>query len=53
MLDETKSTTQRRVRGACPVDCPDTCSWIVTVEGGRAVKLEGDRDHPYTAARCA
>lgn len=48
MLDQTSSAPSRRVRGACPVDCPDTCSWIVTVEGGRAVKLEGDRDHPYT-----
>lgn len=48
MLDQTQKTPPRRVRGACPVDCPDTCSWIVTVEGGRAVKLEGDRDHPYT-----
>lgn len=36
------------VRGACPLDCPDTCSWLVTVEGGRAVALRGDRDHPFT-----
>jgi Molybdopterin oxidoreductase Fe4S4 domain len=33
---------KRHVRGACPMDCPDTCSWIVTVEDGRAVKLQGD-----------
>jgi len=39
---------QRHVRGACPLDCPDTCSWIVTVEDGRAVKLQGDRAHPFT-----
>jgi anaerobic selenocysteine-containing dehydrogenase len=38
----------RDIRGACPLDCPDTCSWIVTVEGGRAVKLRGDRAHPFT-----
>ena len=25
------------VRGACPLDCPDTCSWLVEVEDGRAV----------------
>lgn len=36
------------VRGACPLDCPDTCSWLVTVENGRAVSLRGDRDHPFT-----
>ena len=37
-----------RVRGACPLDCPDTCSWVVTVEDGRAVTLEGDAEHPFT-----
>lgn len=39
---------EQHVRGACPMDCPDTCSWIVTVKDGRAVKLEGDRAHPFT-----
>jgi anaerobic selenocysteine-containing dehydrogenase len=38
----------RQVRGACALDCPDTCSWIVTVKGGRPVALRGDPDHPYT-----
>jgi len=37
-----------QVRGACPLDCPDTCSWIVTVRGGEAVALRGDPHHPYT-----
>ncbi|MEO3873830.1 molybdopterin oxidoreductase family protein [Nonomuraea sp. B12E4] len=37
-----------RVLGACPLDCPDTCSWVVTVENGRAVKLRGNPDQPYT-----
>jgi anaerobic selenocysteine-containing dehydrogenase len=36
------------IRGACPHDCPDTCAWLVTVEDGRAVKLAGDPEHPYT-----
>ena len=36
------------VRGACPLDCPDTCSWLVEVEDGRAVGLRGDRTHPFT-----
>jgi anaerobic selenocysteine-containing dehydrogenase len=36
------------VRGACPLDCPDTCAWHVTVEDGRAVDLRGDREHPFT-----
>ena len=38
----------REVPGACPMDCPDTCSWVVTVRDGRAVRLEGDPDHPFT-----
>jgi anaerobic selenocysteine-containing dehydrogenase len=36
------------IRGACPLDCPDTCSWIVTVKEGEAVALRGDPHHPYT-----
>ena len=38
----------RRVHGVCPLDCPDTCSWVVTVQDGRAVKLQGNREHPFT-----
>jgi anaerobic selenocysteine-containing dehydrogenase len=38
----------RHVRGACALDCPDTCSWIVSVKGGEPVALRGDPDHPYT-----
>ncbi|MEP6690503.1 MAG: molybdopterin oxidoreductase family protein [Gemmatimonadaceae bacterium] len=36
------------VRGACPHDCPDTCAMLVTVEEGRAVRVAGDPDHPFT-----
>ncbi len=44
----------REVSGACPLDCPDTCSWVVTVRNGEAVALRGDRRHPYTrGALCA
>jgi len=36
------STSEKSVvYGACPHDCPDTCSMLVTVEDGRAVKVEG------------
>jgi molybdopterin guanine dinucleotide-containing S/N-oxide reductase-like protein len=37
------------VRAACPHDCPDTCALQVTVEKGVAVKVEGAKDHPFTA----
>ena len=34
--------------GACPLDCPDTCVWELTVEDGKAVGIRGHRDHPFT-----
>jgi anaerobic selenocysteine-containing dehydrogenase len=37
------------IRGACPHDCPDTCATLVTVEDGRATRIQGDPDHPFTA----
>ena len=36
------------VRAVCPHDCPDTCGISVTVENGRATKIRGDKDHPFT-----
>jgi len=38
----------RVVRGGCPHDCPDACSTLVTVEHGRATRISGDPDHPFT-----
>ena len=35
-------------RAVCPHDCPDTCALKVTIENGRAVKVQGDPDHPPT-----
>lgn len=46
--DTRRMGEKRRVRGCCPLDCPDTCAWIVDVEDGRAVEVRGDRDHPFT-----
>ncbi|MEV0280252.1 molybdopterin-dependent oxidoreductase [Streptomyces sp. NPDC050610] len=37
-----------QVPGACPLDCPDGCSWQVSVRDGEAVALRGTPDHPYT-----
>ena len=49
-LDQPVSLASGRsvVRGACPHDCPDTCALHVTVENGRAIKIEGDPEHPTT-----
>ena len=37
------------VRGACPHDCPDTCSLVTTVQDGVAIKVHGNPSHPATA----
>jgi anaerobic selenocysteine-containing dehydrogenase len=37
-----------QVLGACPHDCPDTCSLVTTVEDGVAVKVHGNPDHRHT-----
>ena len=35
-------------RSVCPYDCPDACGLLVTVDNGRAVKVAGDPEHPFT-----
>src|SRR5206468_1566824 len=46
---EKISVDRKVVRAACPHDCPDTCAMKITVENGIAVKVEGAKDHPFTA----
>lgn len=36
------------VHAACPHDCPDACGVLITVEDGRATKIQGDPEHPIT-----
>src|SRR5260221_13441902 len=36
------------VKAACPHDCPDACGVLITVEDGRATKIQGDPEHPVT-----
>jgi anaerobic selenocysteine-containing dehydrogenase len=36
------------IHGVCPHDCPDTCSFHVTVRDGVAVEIKGDARHPVT-----
>ncbi len=40
--------TDKTVFGACPHDCPDTCSMLTTVKDGRAIEVRGNPDHPFT-----
>ncbi|MGC2538058.1 MAG: molybdopterin-dependent oxidoreductase [Candidatus Sulfotelmatobacter sp.] len=36
------------VHAACPHDCPDACGVLITVEDGRATRIQGDPQHPVT-----
>ncbi|MCE9601640.1 MAG: molybdopterin oxidoreductase family protein [Gemmatimonadetes bacterium] len=48
-MTATASTANAQIiRGACPHDCPDTCATLVTVEDGRATRIQGDPEHPFT-----
>ena len=35
-------------RSVCPYDCPDACGLLVEVVDGKAVKVSGDPEHPFT-----
>lgn len=37
------------VHGTCHHDCPDSCGWTITVDDGRAVRIRGRHDHPFSA----
>ncbi|HEX9402029.1 MAG TPA: molybdopterin oxidoreductase family protein [Anaeromyxobacter sp.] len=36
------------LRSVCPFDCPDACGLLVEVEDGRARRVRGDPEHPYS-----
>src|SRR5712691_588659 len=40
--------SKRVVHAACPHDCPDACGVLITVQDGRATKVQGDPAHPFT-----
>ena len=36
------------LRSVCPYDCPDACGLLVEVASGRAIRVSGDPEHPFT-----
>ncbi|MBZ5512852.1 MAG: molybdopterin-dependent oxidoreductase [Acidobacteriia bacterium] len=40
--------TTKVVHAACPHDCPDACGVLITVQDGRAIRIQGDPGHPVT-----
>ena len=47
-ITPTTPTLTGQVLGACPHDCPDTCSMLTTVVNGVATKVQGNPAHPHT-----
>jgi anaerobic selenocysteine-containing dehydrogenase len=47
VMNATNASTYT-VLGACPHDCPDTCSLVTTVRDGIAIKVQGNPNHPQT-----
>jgi anaerobic selenocysteine-containing dehydrogenase len=43
-----KSKSDHHVQSACPLDCPDSCSLIITVADGRVAALDGGEQNPVT-----
>ena len=36
------------VKQACTLDCPDVCKFNIYVENDKIIKIEGEKEHPYT-----
>jgi anaerobic selenocysteine-containing dehydrogenase len=43
-----RTTMKQIVKAACPHDCPDACGVLITVQDGRATRIQGDPEHPVT-----
>src|SRR3712207_1513505 len=40
--------SERTVETVCPLDCPDSCSVVATVQAGRLTALDGTHANPVT-----
>ena len=36
------------VKQACTLDCPDACKFNIYVENNKIIRIEGEKEHPYT-----
>src|SRR5215470_16094096 len=43
-----RTAMKQIVKAACPHDCPDACGVLITIEDGRATRIQGDPEHPVT-----
>jgi anaerobic selenocysteine-containing dehydrogenase len=47
-LKGENSLPPSEIKGCCPLDCQDGCSWVAYVEDGRVQKVLGSKEHPFT-----
>ena len=47
----SKSIVNKTVNGACCLDCPDSCSWTVTVKNDKITDFSASKSNPYTAGK--
>lgn len=40
-------------KSACPLNCWDSCGFVVEVEDGKILKIDGDKEHPITKGKFA
>ena len=43
-----KPAMKQVVKAVCPHDCPDSCGVLITIQDGKATKIQGDPEHPVT-----
>ncbi len=48
MMPALSENPMNPVLGACPHDCPDTCSLVTQVKDGVAISVKGNPNHPLT-----
>ena len=50
-ISSCSSVEAKTTHGVCYHDCPDSCSWKVTIEDGKVKEFGGDKNNPFTAGK--
>ena len=46
--DTSVVSPTKQIKGCCPLDCQDSCSWVAHVQDGTVIRVSGAREHPFT-----
>ena len=51
-IEGKEKTAMSKVhQSACPLNCWDSCGFLVTVDDGKVTKVDGDPNHPITEGK--